>query len=238
MPMGKMYKYQKKKRKPRPKPLPRIPRYIPIHDIYSNAFNKAFYPPRKSTKLVYVGNFDINEASGLFEDYHWHANSVFDLDETSVGHNPHYFNQLNGIYSRYVVTACKIDFTLIPNGSTAASERVVFSVIPTLDPTTILASSDMNAVMEMPKVKSTFSNPYTLESLSHYMTSAQMFGVSKKTILSEQDYSGAINADPTNVWSWCIQTKILDDSTTAAVKVYFKATQYVTFYELKPQSQS
>lgn len=77
----------------------------------SNAISKVFgqfrvgqfnvIPPWIETVMRYSTVIDLTILSGVVNDYCFRANSLFDPDRTSAGHQPLGFDQMAALYNRY-----------------------------------------------------------------------------------------------------------------------------------------
>lgn len=66
------------------------------------------FPSTIITKLRYVDTYTLTSTTGSMATQIWRANSLFDPDETGVGHQPLYRDEYAGIYNHYVVLGSKI----------------------------------------------------------------------------------------------------------------------------------
>lgn len=76
--------------------------------LNTNPMRTAF-PANRIVKMKYVSKFVIDVgASAEFKEYIFSANSIFDPDVTSAGHQPYGFDQWTTFYKQYVVLGSKI----------------------------------------------------------------------------------------------------------------------------------
>ena len=75
-------------------------------------FGKQFY-----TKLRYneAHTFSAAGAANFASSYEMNLNSLFDPNESGVGHQPMGFDQLMSIYEKYTVVAAKITVAYLPD---------------------------------------------------------------------------------------------------------------------------
>lgn len=73
------------------------------------------FPPRFRTQLRYVETFNLTSALGAVASKVFRSNSIFDPNETDVGHQPMYYDSFSNVYGRYVVNSskCKATFNVI-----------------------------------------------------------------------------------------------------------------------------
>lgn len=75
-------------------------------------FGKQFY-----TKLRYneAHTFSAGGAANFASSYEMNLNSLYDPNESGIGHQPMGFDQLMGIYEKYTVVAAKITVAFLPD---------------------------------------------------------------------------------------------------------------------------
>jgi len=84
----------------------------PLRDRFlSTTVSPLAIPDRFRTKLVYGGGGQITSGSALVDKI-WNINSVFDPDQSGVGHQPRYFDQLALLYNRYRVLSATFDVSI------------------------------------------------------------------------------------------------------------------------------
>lgn len=75
------------------------------------------FPASTFVKLAYESNVISTVATVAGTLHRWNANSIYDPDNTGVGHQPRFHDKWSQIYKRYVVYACKIQWELINSGT-------------------------------------------------------------------------------------------------------------------------
>lgn len=99
--------YTKRKR-----PVTRRPQKASIN-IFKNYVSNDPFPPRRNYKLTFSQTylFPVG-AGGVFgQENIYRLNSLFDPDETGVGHQPYGFDQVATLYKRYKVNGCLVEVT-------------------------------------------------------------------------------------------------------------------------------
>lgn len=195
----------------------------------SRAMTNIAFPRSKFCKMAYSDNWTLATTSGTAKGWMFNVNSLFDPDESGVGHQPYFYDQLSAIYNAYVVTACKIEVT-----GTASSNCSV-----TLRPTTSPAvPSNLTLEMERPNCKKAFfTSTGNGKKISNYTTCAALFGRSKSAITDEDDFRGAGgNPSQRGYWALCIQHP--DQASIVSIYVNIKITYYCKWMNLKVLSQS
>jgi len=87
------------------------------------------FPPTLAAKLKYVESVAFTSALGAVQSNVFRANSLFDPNETGLGHQPMYFDQFAAIYNRYVVRKSRMKVTFNVVTETAATSCFTVGVI-------------------------------------------------------------------------------------------------------------
>jgi len=192
--------------------------------LTGNAFGR-----QKVCKMVYCENATLTSTSGVPQGYLWSHNSIYDADASGVGHQPYFYDQLDQLYKANVVTGCKIEL------EGAAGSNCVVTIRPT---TSAVLPSNLTLEGERPNCKRIYMTATGgSKKISHYISTANLFGRSKNCITDEDDFRG-VGGNPAqrSYWAVCIQ----HPDQTSSVSIYFnvKLTFYVKWCNLKLLSQS
>lgn len=76
-------------------------------------------PERYTTSLKYTMVLDRDVTSASYLEYNFRANSMYDPDQTGVGHQPAFFDQLMAFYDHFTVNSSYIKVTPVPDATTA-----------------------------------------------------------------------------------------------------------------------
>lgn len=87
----------------------------------------AMMPDRVMVKLKYMENRASANSTGLAITHTYAINSLFDPDNSGVGHQPRGFDQWGAFYAWYKVHACKVKFKFLNNGTEPVNVGAVFS---------------------------------------------------------------------------------------------------------------
>lgn len=130
-------------------------------------------------------------------------------------------------YERYVVTGSKLKCKIIDLSSTINGIDVV------IVPTTIPFSTIEDAAEQKYAVRDVWRrNQNKLITYESYMSTAKMWGKSKKQIREEDNFSAQTSTNPANVWHWSIVVGgISGDTDTPDLFLYFEVIYYVTFFK-------
>ncbi|AXH76623.1 MAG: capsid protein [Circoviridae sp.] len=119
--------YTKKPRAPRRRPRaqrrPVARRRYPYRRRFRHMGVPTGLPTQRLARLVYVNNTEATSNLGVISVLKYRANSVFDPDQTGVGHQPFGFDTWATLYNHYVVLGAKITvkaINSIPDGASPA----------------------------------------------------------------------------------------------------------------------
>lgn len=164
----------------------------------------------------------------------------------SPGYFPAGMSTWQGIYDRYVVTGSKIKVSWIQTAATSINEFAISCRQGQPDVTIV---PDLTNLVENRFCKRTFNkNGSQVSTLSMYMTPNKFFGIPRKTLFTDFDYSGDTNdgggtgyaaqlANPDNQFVWDIMSKNVANGAMAlgSFALDVEITYYVTF--TKPRLQ-
>lgn len=141
------------------------------------------------TKLVYTSPYNVSDGGAVTQrNRQWNVNSLYDPDLTGTGTQPMGFDQLATIYNKYQVFGCAYEWTLMQLDR--PSKHVA---IATNSSSTIPA--DVNAAIETPYSKSTFTNPEAgTRRIKGYVNIKKLLGQSQAAFdrrYNESDVTGS-----------------------------------------------
>jgi hypothetical protein len=159
------------------------------------------FPTMMSSKFRYTTAFSLTEASvGTGSFYVWNANSLFDPDVTSTGHQPLYYDQLlasAGPYQRFCVTHVHIQIDLLTLGTSQIAVGIYPQVGATDGPT-------LERLIEKPGVVWKVLPPASATNrtaLSLSVPISKLFGVPSRALIADDTYQGFWNANPSRLAS-------------------------------------
>lgn len=158
------------------------------------------FPARMTSKFQYTTSFSLTEGSvGTGSFYVWNANSLYDPDVTSTGHQPLYYDQLmsvTGPYWRFLVTKVVVNIRLMNLGSS----QIAVGIYPQVGPTD---GPPLERLIEKPgiawKLLSSASSGTPQARLQLSVSPAAVFGVSKTVYMSDDTYQGLYNSNPSRL---------------------------------------
>lgn len=167
----------------------RKPRYMPIGG-FSNS---------KLVKLRYVSTISLNPGAGLIARHVFRANSLYDPDSSSVGHQPSNFDRWMQNYDHFTVLGSKFKAVYTPVVATTVTPGRVGLLLS--DTGTVVAGmTSVENLLEQPRmnvsskvvgIPSGNSIPLTI---SKYFSSKKFFSVSP--LGAGKTYQGTASSNP------------------------------------------
>ncbi len=205
-------------------------------DIFSPLANFAL------AKLRYTAQFTITTTAGSVFRQNFRANGLFDPDLTGVGHQPLYFDQYGLFFRRYVVYGVKIDLTFVDTQSTPGPVVSHVAMIA-FDDGELAAVNLDNPIEIREKARSRYRLITTHtgsppQKLSMYVGIAQLHGMNKMTLNTDDTFSASITADP--VRTALIQIAVQDffQSQALLLGMAVRLTYYCKFFDRQYVGQS
>lgn len=190
-------------------------------------------PDRSKTILSYHDTFAVAPGTPR-GTYTFRGNSLYDPDYTGTGHQPRYFDEYMNMYSKYRVLSSRI---VVESSSYSGNNPSLFVVVPDTDP---LNFTDYFQASEMPRARAS-----AILSIASRLSRKVVHNMSTRTILGlggpelwDEDYSGTVTTNPTNMWYWNVYCQSLD-GTTSVVNGFVVRIEYTAlFYDRKYVSDS
>ncbi len=228
---------RRKTRKPT-RPKRRIYRTRRTYRKKRNVPRTLGFPNQKLLKMKYVTNTHLNPGLGSISAHVFRANSIFDPDQTGIGHQPMGHDQIAEFYNHYVVHGAKLTVQFNSFSNSSLSPPVV-GILHTDD--TSFTTTDPTVLMEQNKgqyrlLAHTYqSRPTTM--VSKFSTK-KFFNVTD--VKDNLDRLGApIGSNPTEeayFVVWCGALDNTDDIT--GVNALITLEYIVSFSEPKEIAQS
>lgn len=195
------------------------------------------FPDRIKIKLKYADTLTYTVTSGVAVYNQWRGNSLFDPDYTGTGHQPYGYDQWTAFYSQYRVYGSSIKVQPIIEGSGSSGAISCWTAAwPSVSST---LPSYPYPLEETPYCRTKYFNYYnTLKLSTHYMSTAKIYGQSRKVIDAEDNYASTTASNPNNGWFWTVVGGTADESTSSSFRMNVILTYYVEFYSRKYISSS
>lgn len=188
------------------------------------------FPDRTIVKLNYVDLLTIVTAGISTTVYR--GNDLYDPYYAAGGHQPMGFDEYMGIYGKFTCFGSKIQ---VWGGNNSGAPTSV-AVRPTLSSVT---PTYFYEILERPRTKHSLLSysEFQRKRLTHYTTTAQVFGEKKSAIMSEDNFSGDASTSPANSWYWHV-TLNSDSAGSTTTYLWVKIVFYVMFHDRKPMALS
>jgi len=191
------------------------------------------FPPKMTYKLKYNDAIQLNPSTTSLVNYQFRANSLYDPDYTSTGHQPLYFDQIINIYDHYVVIGSKIKITANRNTSAANAARLCIYLN---DDTSITPSSLVTASEQSTgKVTSVGIVDTVPVTLSLGFSSKKIFGPNP---LANANLKGSATTNATEEAIYTILCQSTASSGTSIIDIFVEIEYTAIFFELKDMSTS
>lgn len=201
------------------------------------------FPKSIVTKLRYVDNITFTSTSGSVNLNNFRANSIFDPDQTSTGHQPMFLDIYTQVYNNYRVLGSKIKciFTAFQEFGTAASDvtstRGPWAVGINGTTGTASVASGPRTRMEMNegdyRILNTRTGEDGVQIVEHDYDPERRLG----RFAADDVVSAAVGGNPSNPYYWQVWVADLAATTsTVFCNVYIEYT--VEFFQPSVQPES
>lgn len=212
--------FRRRTRKTRTVGTRRVPRLIPLG-----------IPRYRFAKLSYC---DVNTATVAATSYTgWgYQSSLFDPYVSVGGHQPMFFDQYAAMYRRYTVMGIAYSLEAVTDQSTNGPLFV------TITPSSVGASStSISIARERAGTKEVVVSHGYKGRVKGYVSVAKVLGVDRRKLLTDDQYSALISANPVQLAYLTFQ---VFNQTAANITIYLsvRMTYYCRFYDPTDPSQS
>lgn len=162
--------------------------------VYRNRFTTttSHLPATMGVRLKYFDQIRLDPSPTIPSVHTFRANSLFDPDFTSTGHQPMGFDQYMQLYSRYTVVGSKITITASPSDDTSLNSTAIVGVYMSSDsgfpvPISTLIESEKSRykVIQLSENALPISTKYSVK---------KQQGI--KNIMDNYELSGTVIANP------------------------------------------
>jgi hypothetical protein len=191
------------------------------------------FPPTLLTKLRYVDTYALISTAGSLSKQTFYVNSIYDPDNSGVGHQPLYHDTYTSIYDQYAVVNTKM---IIQYQSLAASTSMVIGAVIDDDNTssttpTTLMEQNLGKHLLLPPLYGSLSN----RTISMLWDCKKHLGIDPFT---SQTYKTAVGNNPTEAAALVIWSVPADGASIATTQVQVTMEFTVLFTELKTPTGS
>lgn len=183
------------------------------------------FPDKVIVRLPYAFNSQLTSVTS-FQNTVWNINSLFDPEETYVGHQPRGFDQWATIYNRYRVFAVSGSIVIRQRGAHGISANLIFT-----NSNTTLTSAGLPTELVrsgMPKVTSSNQPPIRI---NFRKSLASIAGVSPSVYKSDDRYQALTTANPAEVICMHQFVKAMDGTTAMDYEYEIKMIFHTEFFD-------
>lgn len=169
----------------------------------------------------------VTSVTGIGQNYLFRGNSIFDPDLTGVGAQPAYYQELQQIYFRYRVHACRLKLDIIPTGNYLTD--CVVAALPTTSPMTTTVT--LESLKAQKFVKHGFvGNGMRPLTLRMNVGTGEIFGQPVQVVNLDDQYTADVTTNPARTWIFQFACQNVDLTSTAVVRANFQLEYDVTLY--------
>lgn len=192
------------------------------------------FPKRLVFTHKYVGQATLSLVSGAIGIHRYSCNSLYDPDQTGVGHQPSYFDTLAGLYNYYTVIGSRVSAIITYKDVDLALQPVVCG-IRIADDTATVASNTTEFAENSTARQYILTQANGRVKLTSKWSARKFFGGS---VLANDNLQGTPLTSPSEQSYWNIFCQPMDQASTVGVFVRFYVQYIAVWDELKPMVQS
>ena len=181
-----------------------------------------------TVKMRYSDNVTISSAGLAVGSRLYNGNSIFDPDQTGIGHQPLGRDEWAAFYNRYYVLGSAIKATFIARSNIQQGQVALY---PKPNST---VSTTMDNAREKPyskyKVLGRIDGGRANVTLKGYMSTKKIFGLNKLSNAND-DFSAFQTANPAKLWTWQLYVQGEDETSAYEARVVLDIVYYVRLYD-------
>ena len=159
--------------------------------------NRALSPfaQRYICKMKYATQVTNTGPGGAgWSTYRFNLNSIYDPDQTGLGHQPYGHDTLQSLYNRYRVIKCNYTISAISTGGTSGNQYTVVAALPANE---VHSISRIEDAQETPKCKFITQAPNSgLKILKGSVYLPSLMGRSKAQYMADDRYQATYGTSP------------------------------------------
>jgi hypothetical protein len=199
--------------------------------LFSTTFRGGF-PDRARVILKYSENVALTATGGIFANYVFRGNSVFDPNVTGTGTQPYNYDDWAIQYSRYRVHGSRISVIAVSNGSTNQTLTSQY-VLSARHSSTNAGSYD--DALAAPYARSWIAGAISSYNVSrkHSMSAstAEFLGITKAGFYGDSELTAAVTNNPSHQWYWHIGNHPINSTDTVASFLAVEIDYDVEFWD-------
>lgn len=168
----------------------------------------------------------------------WNLNTLFDPDQSGIGHQQYLRDEYANVYSRYKVLRCKVDLMIV---NPSADGIIICGQFRSPANTVGIAGFTPQVVMERPGVFTKVINNTgkQIVKFSKDVSIQSISGLTKAQFDADvSNFSAAVTLNPAFMPTLVLAVAALDEISTPSVNIITKLTFYTMWYDRKTVNQS
>jgi hypothetical protein len=190
-------------------------------------------PSAMRTVLRYTRQTTLTSTIGSTVQQVFSGNGLFDPDITGAGGQPLGFDQWAALYQKYRVLASCIEVSVLTPSAAANGNALDYMLITPVSDASAFTTFEAGAAQ--PYAKSWVNNGITgtkvFVPFSSSMETSLILGVSKATVLSDDELNAPVTANPSNQWYWNVSARSADGTSTSSMYLLVTLSYLVDFWE-------
>lgn len=202
--------------------------------------NRSLQPfaQRYISKMKYSTQITATGPGGSgWNTYRFNLNSIYDPDQTSLGHQPYGHDTMQSIYNRYRVIKCRYVISGIATGGTTQNQYTVIAALPSNE---VHAISTIADAQEAPRCKFITQAPgASLKMLTGTVYLPSLVGRSKSQYMSDDRYQATYGTSPNELAILNVYTGLLaGQAETVSIQLNVTLEYTVESFDVKILPQS
>lgn len=204
------------------------------------------FPDSVQVKLRYVSFIRLDPAPANPAQHLFRCISVFDPDYTGVGHQPMYFDQWAGIYTKYTVKGAKASMKWMPGtGATLNTLSGLWGIYTSTGSAGINVFTDTTGILEANNttnmrmaglISSGATNPTPQSTVNSYFSTKKFFGITNPN--DGNAYSSDTSGNPNQEAYFCCYYADINGNDPEAQEFYVQIDYIIEFRDRRPIDQS
>lgn len=186
--------------------------------------NRPGLPLKLKFQHKYATTVSLASTPSVNGGWRFRANSLFDPDQSGVGHQPMMFDQLSALYNHYTVIGSKLKVTFTPVSTNIPTRIVMF-----INDDTTLATSDLNTLTEQSSGRT-----YSIITTGNQPLTRTMTWSAKKTfggsVLGNDQLQGNLASNPAEQSYFEFISQTMDNTNNSQVYCVVEIT-YITIWD-------
>lgn len=213
--------FRRRTRKTRTVGTRRVPRSIPL-GVQKYRFAKLSYCDLDSASV----------SAGSYQTWAYQS-SLYDPYVAVGGHQPMFFDQYAAMYQRYTVMGIAYEVQACTDSATNGP------LIITVTPSGVGSSpTSISIARERAGTKESITSHGYKGRIKGYISVAKMLGVDRRKLLTDDQYSALVSANPSQMAYLTLQAWNSSGTSAIAVYITLRLTYYCRFFDPTDPSQS